>query len=224
MTEPNIPANGDRAFRAQMLAGEAEHQAMARTVIEPFMRHGVLNHAVADKMLGKLPGDPNMGDYAQAIQGRAAGAIAGDLSPLTQVLMAQALSLDTMFTEFARRATINMGEYPQASERYARLAFKAQSSSRATIEALARLHQPREQIVKHVHVNEGGQAVVADEFHQHTGGKVNAKQDGQSDATASAQPSAALPGPDPLRHGVPVSGRQGQAKVPDARRHKPGAA
>jgi hypothetical protein len=100
-----------------MLAGEAEHQAMARTVIEPFMRHGVLNHAVADKMLGKLPGDPNMGDYALAIQKQAAGAITGELSTLTQVLMAQALSLDTMFTEVARRATVNMGDYPQASER-----------------------------------------------------------------------------------------------------------
>jgi hypothetical protein len=201
-----------------MLAGEAEHQAMARTVIEPFMRHGVLNHAVADKMLGKLPGDPNMGDYALAIQKQAAGAITGELSTLTQVLMAQALSLDTMFTEVARRATVNMGDYPQASERYARLAFKAQSSSRATMEALARLHQPREQIVKHVHVNEGGQAVVADEFHQHTGGRENAETDRQSDATASAQPSPALLGPDPLRNGVPVPGRKRQAKVPDARR------
>jgi hypothetical protein len=207
-----------------MLAGEAEHQAMARTVIEPFMRHGVLNHAVADKMLGKLPGNPNVGDYAQAIQKQAAGAITGELGTLTQVLMAQALSLDTMFTEFARRATINMGEYPQASERFARLAFKAQSSSRATIDALARMHQPREQIVKHVHVNEGGQAVVADEFHQHAGGSGNAETNGQSDATASPQQSAALPGSDPLRDRVPIPGCQRQAKVPDARRHKPGAA
>ncbi len=33
------------------------------------------------------------------------------------------------------------------------------------------LHQPREQTVKHVHVNECGQAIVADHIHQHTGGK-----------------------------------------------------
>jgi hypothetical protein len=217
MTASKVPEE-DRAFRAQMLAGEAEHQAMARTVIEPFMRHGVLNNAIADKMLGKLPGNPNMGDYALAIQKQASGAITGELSTLTQVLMAQALSLDTMFTEFARRATVNMGDYPQASERYARLAFKAQSSSRAAIEALARLHQPREQIVKHVHVNEGGQAVVADEFHQHAGGNRNAKANEQSDATASTRQSSALPGPDPLRDGVPIPGCQRQAKVPDARR------
>lgn len=38
---------------------------------------------------------------------------------------------------------------------------------RATLEALAKLHQPREQTVKHVHVNEGGRAIVADQIHQH---------------------------------------------------------
>lgn len=60
---------------------------------------------------------------------------------------------------------MNLGEYPQAMERYTRLALKAQGNCRATLEALAKLHQPREQTVKHVHVNEGGQAVVADHFH-----------------------------------------------------------
>ncbi|OYU35259.1 MAG: hypothetical protein CFE35_09710 [Novosphingobium sp. PASSN1] len=43
--------------------------------------------------------------------------------------------------------------------RYMRLALKAQAACRSTLEALARLHQPREQTVKHVHVSEGGQAV-----------------------------------------------------------------
>jgi hypothetical protein len=40
------------------------------------------------------------------------------------------------------------------------------------LEALAKLHQPREQTVKHVHVNEGGQTVVTDHFrHQQPGAK-----------------------------------------------------
>jgi hypothetical protein len=59
----------------------------------------------------------------------------------------------------------SMGTYSQATERYARLALKAQANCRATLEALARLQQPREQTVKHVHINQGGQAVVADHFH-----------------------------------------------------------
>jgi hypothetical protein len=58
-----------------------------------------------------------------------------------------------------------MGEYLDASERYARMAIKAQANCRSTLESLSKLHQPREQTVKHVYVNEGGQAVIADHFH-----------------------------------------------------------
>src|SRR3546814_3872668 len=60
---------------------------------------------------------------------------------------------------------------------------------------------PREQTVKHVHVNEGGQAVVADHFHQHTGDRENGKSVKQSDATGAAGTIAALPSSDPLGNG-----------------------
>ena len=75
-------------------------------------------------------------------------------------MYSQAISLDALFTEMARRSGNNMGRYPDAADRYMRLALKAQAACRATLEALTSLHQPREQTVKHVHVNEGGQAVV----------------------------------------------------------------
>ena len=41
--------------------------------------------------------------------------------------------------------------------------MKAQSNCRTTLEALAKLHQPREQTVRHIHVNDGGKAIVADQ-------------------------------------------------------------
>ena len=54
---------------------------------------------------------------------------------------------------------------------------------------LARLHQPREQTVRHVHVSEGGQAVIADQFHHHGGSGENAKSVKQSHATGAADQS-----------------------------------
>ena len=135
----------------------------------------------------------------------------------SHILAAQALTLDNMFTELARRTALNMGDYVNAAERYGRLALKAQSNCRATLETLAKLHQPREQTVRHVHVNEGGQAVIADQFHNHTGGKENAESVNQSDATGPAGQSAALPSPDPLRDGVPIPGSERQAAMQDAR-------
>lgn len=115
-------------------------------------------------------------------------------------------------------STISLVHYPDAADRYMRLALKAQAACRSTLEALARLHQPREQTVKHVHVNEGGQAVVADHFHQHTGDRENGKSVKQSDATDPAGAIAALPSPDPLGNGVPVPGSEGQATLQNARR------
>ncbi len=51
----------------------------------------------------------------------------------------QARTLNIMF----RRAAINMGEYLEATETDLRLALKAQAQSRATVEALAEMKNPR---------------------------------------------------------------------------------
>ncbi len=122
-----------------------------------------------------------------------------------------------MFTELARRATVNFGDYPLAAERYARLAFKAQANCRASLEALTKLHQPREQTVRHVHVNEGGQAVIADEIHHHGGKRENEKIGKQSHATGATGECAALPCTDASGNGVPIASGKGQVALQDAR-------
>ena len=192
---------------------------MSRVLVAPYVRHGILNHSIAEKAYGKVPGEANFDDFSRAIKARAQGWIDGDKTLASELLMSQAISLDSLFAEMARRSVSNMGDYPQAAERYARLAFKAQANSRATLEALARLHQPREQTVRHVHVNEGGQAVIADEFHHHAGGQKNGQSIEQPHATGTgaAGASPSLPGPDPIGDTVPISGGQGQEPLPNAR-------
>ena len=197
--------------------GEAEADTMARTMVGPFMRHGVVTNALSTKMAGKLPGDPQFDHFSHAIKTKAEKASAGDLTMASHMLAAQACTLDAIFTEMARRSVMNMGEYIAASETYMRLALKAQANSRATLDALAKLHQPREQTVRHVHVNEGGQAVIADEIHHHGGRAENAKSGNQSHATGAAGASAALQSPDPLGNGVPIASGEGEAALQDAR-------
>lgn len=198
--------------------GESEVETMARVFTSPPARHGAVAGSFIGKMFGKLPGEPQFDDYGRAIAAKTEKAAKGDLALASEMLLAQAVSLDAMFTELARRCAMNMGEHMIAAERYGRLALKAQSNSRAALEALARLHQPREQTVRHVHVNEGGQAVIADQFHNHTGGSENAKTSKQTHATGAIGPSAALPSPNPFGNGVPVPGGEGQTAVQDARR------
>jgi len=149
---------------------------------------------------------------------KAAGA--GDLSHQKAILAAQADALNSIFTEMARRSAANMGQYIGATESYMRLGLKAQAQCRATIEALDSLTSGRVQTVKHVHVNDGGQAIVADQFHQHTGGKENGQSAEQPHATGPAGESPALPSPDALGQAVPIPGIEGQSPVPHARRQR----
>lgn len=66
----------------------------------------------------------------------------GDLSNAEALLTVQAHTLDAIFNTLARRASANMGEYLGAAETYMRLALRAQSQARATIETLGELKNP----------------------------------------------------------------------------------
>ena len=193
-------------------------EVFARAMLGQNLRHGHVAAIFSGHMMSGSGETLALMDCAKIVQQRATDAIGGDLSFASAMLASQAITLDAMFTELARRAANNMGEYLNAGERYGRLAMKAQSNCRATLEALAKLHQPREQTVRHVHVNDGGQAIVADQFHNHAGGAENEKSVNQSDATGPAGTIAALPSPDPFGSGVPIPGGEGQAAMQDARR------
>lgn len=208
-----------------MQKGETATDATTRSVVAPALRHGELAQSLTEAFTAGLPDDtrPELGHYVCEFDKRATSAGAGDLMLARQLLAAQAMTLDGIFTEMARRSALNMGQHMDATERYMRLALKAQAGSRATVEALARMHQPREQTVRHVHVNEGGQAVIADEFHHHAGGQREyGKADEQPHATGpgAAGTCAPLPSPDPIGDAVPVPSGEGKATVQDARRQR----
>ena len=70
--------------------------------------------------------------------------------------------------------------------------------------------------LRHVDVNEGGQAVIAENVN--TGGPENGKIDNQSVATATAGIGPALPSPDPFGSGVPIPSCERETAMQDARR------
>ena len=220
--KPDGGMKPNNALTVEQTTEETGAQAMARKVLDPGFRHAVTASSFAGKVLGNSIEHPGLMDYVDHVLKVGGKAESGDLAIASRLLASQAITLDSMFTELARRAALNMSEYVNAAERYGRLALKAQSNCRATLETLAKLHQPREQTVRHVHVNEGGQAVVADHFHNHAGGSENAKSSNQCHATGTAGPSAALPCPDAHGNGVPIPGSEGEAAMQDARRDESG--
>ena len=83
----------------------------------------------------------------------------GDLSRAEGMLIAQAHTLDQLFGYLARRAHRNLDEYPDAAEKYLRLAFKAQSQCRATLESLGALKNPPVVYARQANIAHGPQQV-----------------------------------------------------------------
>ena len=206
---------GKGILSVQAQPGKSEERGLAEIALDPAA------HALSDA-------EPfNRGSFGHrgatetyaALLDQLQGAKEGDLSHYRSILAAQAISLGSIFTELSRRAALNMGDYLGATETYMRLALKAQAQSRATIEALERLANGREQTVRHVHVdNRGGQAVIAENVQN--GGKENGKIDKQPHAPSSqsAGCGSALLGANPCRNGMPIASDARQQAVPDARR------
>ena len=231
MSRPNTSMTGgssdddadhqpDNSFNVANADGEREDVAMAKAMLLPDFRHALSLTQLHGGYLGKIDHAPGAYGYAEAYLEVGDKAANGELAFVSRMLAAQAVTLDNVFAEMTRRMASYMANAPGPTETYARIALKAQANSRATLEALTKLHQPREQTVRHVHVNEGGQAVIADHFHHHTGVSNNGKHRAQPHATGTgaAGASPALPSPDPLGDGVSIASRKGERTLQDARR------
>jgi hypothetical protein len=95
----------------------------------------------------------------RALQAGGKAVQAGDLSGIEAVLSAQVVALNTIFGEMARRAAMNMGQHLDATDRYMRLAMRAQSQCRATAETLAVIKQGPPIFARQANVSHGPQQV-----------------------------------------------------------------
>lgn len=83
----------------------------------------------------------------------------GDLKGAEQMLNAQAVSLNSIFAEMARRSALQVGTHMEAMERYMRLALKAQGQCRATLETLAAIKNPPVVFARQANISNGPQQV-----------------------------------------------------------------
>ena len=105
-----------------------------------------------------------------------------------------------------------------ATMEYGNLATKLSRTFIGQIEALSKLRRGGEQVVKHVHVYEGGQAVVAGTINQGGGGERNHLD--QPHGTGAATERAALPCSDQAEHTLSVES-DAERTMPEPRRSKP---
>ena len=138
-TEPNVP----------------DATLIARAALRP-----TVNAAVTARVfLSNLHSDLDLSELVTELSNQCAKASGGDLSRAEGMLTAQSHTLDAMFGSLARRAHANLREYPDAAERYMRLALKAQSQCRATVETLGNLRNPPMVIARQANISHGPQQV-----------------------------------------------------------------
>ena len=117
------PMQPDNALHVEQSPDETGAQAVARKLLQPTLKNAVAASAFTGRMIGNEIEAPGISDYALHVQQIANEAAKGELAMASRIVAAQAVALDSMFAELARRAASNMGEYMDASERYGRLAL-----------------------------------------------------------------------------------------------------
>ncbi len=133
----NAPATESRSRTLTLKPDKKRDRQLSDLVVE-----GLVGNAVTAIDYSRVLGDLSLNDMLASLRNLGETVNGGDMLSLERVLVAQALSLNTMFAELSRRAAVNMGRDSDATDRYLRLALKAQSQSRASIEALAVIKNP----------------------------------------------------------------------------------
>jgi hypothetical protein len=105
-------------------------------------------------------GELDLTESVAVMREKASAVHSGNLAGLEETLTAQAVALDAIFNEMARRAAANMGEYLTTTETYLRLALKAQAQCRATLQTLFEMKNPHPvAFVKQANIANGPQQV-----------------------------------------------------------------
>lgn len=142
-TKPKEPAGSAvpsnvRVLQLREVAGESHDVTCAKFSTKPETAA-----AATTATFNQLASDVDVNRLVEEMNRQTKLVNDGDLARAEAMLLSQAHSLDAMFNEFARRAALNMGQYLEATDTYMRMAFKAQSQCRATLQTLGEIKAPR---------------------------------------------------------------------------------
>jgi len=129
-------SEAERALREQLATISQVFVGPARAVCPNTTAAAVI------ETYGKPLGEQSLSILTDMLRDQSKAVTKGDLEQCETMLIGQASALQAIFMNLSRRAALNMGEYLGASETYLRLALKAQSQCRATLETLAAIKNP----------------------------------------------------------------------------------
>ena len=118
--------------------GANRESAVARSAMDP-----AISAAATIQRVSRTFGELHLMGLVEELGVQASHACAGRSQRSEAILIAQAHTLDTLFNELVKRSASNMGQCSQAADQYMRLALKAQSQCRTTLETLSEIQNPR---------------------------------------------------------------------------------
>ena len=156
-TKTAAPAvvNKSRRLELEGVKGKTEDRLVADMLAEGI----ATNATTAIRFAGYDHDDLSLTDMVASLKEQGQAVNRGDLSAGERMLSAQAVALNAVFAELARRAALNMGQHLDATDRYLRLALKAQSQCRATLETLAAIKNPPVVFARQMNVAHGPQQI-----------------------------------------------------------------
>ena len=152
--KPPAPSNPD-TLSLSSAGDETIAQAAAREVAKPFLASAIVTHAFGKNMMGQV----DIMTLRRAMRDESRAMMEGNLSSAEAMLASQAIALNMVFGEMARRADMNRSEYPLAFDRYMKIALKAQAQCRATLETLAAVKNPPVVFARQANIAHGPQQV-----------------------------------------------------------------
>jgi hypothetical protein len=147
--------NGSGSLEVTQEDGKSKERMLAEVALDP--RAGCA--AVVEWYSKGTFGQSDIQELYSALCDRALAVKDNKLGSIDAMLTSQAAALNAIFVELARRSHANLGEYINAAERYMRLALKAQSQCRATLETIAAIKNPPVVYARQANIAGGHQQV-----------------------------------------------------------------
>lgn len=149
------PISKSRRLEMLALPGVSEDRLITDLVVDG----EATNASTTLRFVSADHGELSLTDMVASLRTHGEAVNRGDLHAAERMLNAQAVALNAIFGELARRAALNMGTHLPATETYLRLALKAQSQSRATVETLAAIKNPPVVFARQANIAHGPQQV-----------------------------------------------------------------
>jgi hypothetical protein len=148
------------AVQRPMLVPKAHDESEERAYVRALLRPQVNNALTLANVMKRDFGERSLNDLVEELEAQTKAVNQGNLAKPEALLLAQSITLDVLFNKLARIADLNIFTNIDAAERLFRLALKAQSQSRSTVETLGLLKNPFPTVIaKQANVTTGPQQV-----------------------------------------------------------------